>query len=198
MRNGMKVTIAAYRPGVEYPWIGWIDGSPLSHSWKEDGSERSGIQSIHDLISPWTSPIAIGHNPDKLTEEQVGVKDGWRLLDEDELCERQKRCCEMWGSGWFEGYGGWHGDRTYRTRLSRSELVALDKPKKRLIRVEELPVVCLVRTPSGWINHIDGRHPSEGKIKFNGNAQPIASAAANGWQWSSDLKNWNSFEVEDK
>lgn len=46
--------------------------------------------------------IAKGHNPDRLTEEQVGVKDGWRLLEPEEIAIRDNTpLIECWdGTFW--------------------------------------------------------------------------------------------------
>ena len=65
------------------------------------------------------------HNPDNLTGEQVGVNDGWRLLDEDEIRDD----CGVLGEirvfvddSWDSGCVGWDHSATYRTKLSREEL----------------------------------------------------------------------------
>jgi len=84
----------------------------------------------HYRLAP--SPVAAGHNPDKLTEEQVGVIEGWRLLDEDEISQDRNWMdeIELRSEGRWED-GKWCGNRksaTYRTRLTRDELAALDKP----------------------------------------------------------------------
>lgn len=69
--------------------------------------------------------LAAGHNPDKLTNAQVGVKDGWRLLSEEEF---KARCADKapatdtiayWGNTsqtWHTPAGGRQTDFTYRTR----------------------------------------------------------------------------------
>lgn len=70
----------------------------------------------------------LAHNPAGLTSEQIGVAEGWRLLDEDEIEERnlhfeiQKWSEEKWDST------AWAGNDTlgtYRTKMSRSELAKL-------------------------------------------------------------------------
>lgn len=64
--------------------------------------------------------IAEGHNPNKLTEDQVGVKDGWRLLEADELYERPPTYdIQAWirdEALWDEGYSGCLETETYRTK----------------------------------------------------------------------------------
>lgn len=72
------------------------------------------------------------HNPDNLTPEQVGVADGWRLLDENEILSqfdnRPPYTCQAWlefkWSSEDLGYNGGSPNLTYRTRLSRAELRA--------------------------------------------------------------------------
>lgn len=84
-----------------------------------------------DSFNP--SPAAVGepspaHNPDHLTPEQVGVSDGWRLLDEDEVEYGGNPLAEGVSRWWYHGaywQDGWSGQEkvnTYRTRLSRAEL----------------------------------------------------------------------------
>ncbi len=90
------------------------------------------LQSALHVPAP-VSPIAPGHNPDNLSVEQVG--EGWRLLDGDEIknrwleCERwQLDTSDMENRHWGSGNFWTNRTATYRTRLSRSELAALDKP----------------------------------------------------------------------
>lgn len=94
--------------------------------------------------------IAPGHNPDNLTVAQVG--DGYRLIDEDEKRARKDRKAlhqiECWRNGEWNRL--WTGDDmylTYRTRLTREALAALDKPKVEYwSRPEHVPgPVCWVR-----------------------------------------------------
>lgn len=69
------------------------------------------------------------HNPDNLTPEQVGVSEGWRLLDEDEVTGASNREIdgiqlflrgrEWWGDSNLSGNGN---HVTYRTKLTREEL----------------------------------------------------------------------------
>jgi hypothetical protein len=68
------------------------------------------------------------HNPDNLTPEQVGVSEGWRLLESDEIHgELSLDDVGGWACGSKEWNGCFgHGDMwksiTYRTKLSRAEL----------------------------------------------------------------------------
>lgn len=205
MRNGEKAIIAVHRPGTVMPWVGWMDGETVcSSTWKDDGSFDYG-KSPEDIISPWTSPIAPGHNPDKLTVEQVG--NGW-WLPEWEVLEKVTKPIKL------EHIHGWFGKQwcpthvandglmdhgtTYRTRLTSDELLALIAPKKRLIRVEELPAVCWVGCDQySWM--VNQRCLQSQKIwSGQGSAWDIPGIHAIGRKWSSDLLTWNSFEVEDK
>lgn len=73
------------------------------------------------------------HNPDKLTPEQIGVSEGYRLLDEDEIKDRASNLCiEKWVVTSFKNpywdnsrYQGNYTYLTYRTRLSREQLAKL-------------------------------------------------------------------------
>lgn len=63
--------------------------------------------------------LAEGHNPDKLTEYQVGVSEGWRLLALEEIAARSTtRAIECWDkvewNAW--GYAGSDPQSTYRTK----------------------------------------------------------------------------------
>lgn len=74
-------------------------------------------------------PVRPKHNPAGLTDAQVGVSEGWRLLDKDEVPDLFKMgATQYWGSD-----RGWHGEDqinsaynyesgTLRTKLSREEL----------------------------------------------------------------------------
>lgn len=206
MRNGNKVSIFGKNPFKSpQPWVGsWADLLG-TREWCDDGFyDVYRNESPKDIISPWTSPVATGHNPDKLTEEQVGVKDGWRLLDEDEIvgfgCGYERLGhVDCWSCGqWQPGNRGICNSATYRTRLSREELAELGKPKKRLIRVEELPPVCWIDMGNGKRRLANGYDMPEQKLVAGGNHVAILVAKDKGWQWSSDLKNWNPFEVEEK
>lgn len=72
------------------------------------------------------SPIAPGHNPDRLTEAQVGVAEGWRLLAPEEVRDRTpveqadaSRDLAAWSGAkrcWEFGYAGLMQCFTYRTK----------------------------------------------------------------------------------
>lgn len=87
-------------------------------------------------MTPNTPSDPVQHNPNNLTPEQVGVSEGWRLLDRDEIIMAYDFCpllpqIEKWDSWEIENarwnFAGWCGAEptlTYRTRLSRPELRA--------------------------------------------------------------------------
>lgn len=68
------------------------------------------------------------HNPDGLTPSQIGVSEGWRLLEEDEVGQQFETIVpiQLWisNSRLWEPSDGWHGwmkQNTYRTRLTRAK-----------------------------------------------------------------------------
>lgn len=72
--------------------------------------------------------IASGWNPAGLTQAQVGIAEGWRLLEEDEITTAP-RAGKL--QVWFREVGKWGScmdlgwaRNTYRTRLTRAELRA--------------------------------------------------------------------------
>ncbi len=80
--------------------------------------------------------IAQGHNPDGLTEEQVGVSDGWRLLTWDEFLAVEKVegaiHGEFYNNGqWLDNGGaGYWARRQYTYRTKHPAGYYLPKPKK--------------------------------------------------------------------
>lgn len=74
------------------------------------------------------------HNPLCLSDEIVCVREGWRLLDEDEITTAfnvVRDAIQCWEQGvWSRGSGCFAGNdkgRTYRTKLTRLELLARRK-----------------------------------------------------------------------
>ena len=68
---------------------------------------------------PIASPIAQGHNPAKLTEVQVGVAAGWRLLAREEIATRESTtdiAAWVWSNRWTSPWRGSCGACTYRTK----------------------------------------------------------------------------------
>jgi hypothetical protein len=76
------------------------------------------------------SRIAAGHNPDKLTEEQVGTSKGWRLLEREEIHDGHPSCpdLEIWirADLWSAGYYGDCLSASYRTKKPKGYFL----PKK--------------------------------------------------------------------
>ncbi len=97
--------------------------------------------------------ICVGHNPARLTNAQVQTQDGWRLLDADEL--KAHGLCgipvEYWDNRWIGPCVSYANRRwTYRTKLSRAELAALDAPKpvqRVALCADDLPPICWIRFP---------------------------------------------------
>ena len=101
-------------------------------------------------IAPF--PISPGHNPDKLTEEQVGVKDGWRLFEADEIIleGRYLDGIEFWDkTKWLNGCHGDSKPFTYRTLLSRDALAIARGLKKSEPRYEPWTFETCPR--EGWL-----------------------------------------------
>ncbi len=76
----------------------------------------------------------------------------------------------------------------------------VEPKKKRLIRVSELPPVCWYMR-DGFRYLITGilSNKRNEAILLNGESQTsIETLAKGGWQWSGDLKTWNTFEVEEE
>lgn len=205
MRNGRKAVVVFRRNDGKHPWT-WIGHTEESspHAWRDNGQYCVGEGFHHelDLVSPWTSPIAPGHNPDKLTVEQVG--EGW-WLPEWEILEKvtelqRLKYLEFWSGHiqkWLHAQGAGHccSSVNYRTRLTRDELLAIITPKKRLIRVEELPPVCWVGDEFvHWF--VSERDCVTNKIRSCSGRSFHISEFKN-VKWSSNLKTWHSFEVED-
>jgi len=161
---------------------------------------------------PAIDPIAGGHNPDKLTVSQVG--EGWRLLDEDEVkdygdsYDRHKPAwthetiCNWLDGGWRPGCLCMMGKRqTYRTRLTRAELAALDKPAAPKTRpwncVGDVPMpICWVRNKNAqngakWLAHcvcISGIH-------YSGNSSLLTWHELSNYEYSTDGKTFQKCEV---
>lgn len=85
--------------------------------------------------------IAEGHNPDKLTVDQVQVNDGWRLLSVEEAAARcgvRLSSVDWWsGRKWeVDGAGWWLDDTsTLRTRQPIGHYL----PKPEPVKKEETP-----------------------------------------------------------
>lgn len=103
--------------------------------------------------------IAEGHNPDKLTEAQVGVQDGWRLLTVEENTSLIHAFGKTDGIEYWSRMGGqWDSCAaggcafTYRTKNPPGHYLPKPEPVKKLVpwTFETAPKGCvLVRRMSG-------------------------------------------------
>lgn len=86
------------------------------------------MESVEIVDKPAVSENS--HNPEGLTPEQYGATEGYRLLYEDEIKDRQTPYIkiEIWlkDFGWLRGCFGSSKLQTFRTKLSREELAKLD------------------------------------------------------------------------
>ena len=116
---------------------------PVPKSKKEIAAERLQylilkLNSLADIkLDPWAAyPPPKGeewHNPQNLTPEQVGVKDGWRLALKSEVCDAHpiRYKCEMAfseGGAWEGGLG--HGDTVYNTYRTKEPLPLSEEDKE--------------------------------------------------------------------
>lgn len=130
------------KPGIE--WSHQMSGCPY---WNPTLAPGWNITGYHYRLAPKPEPkIAAGHNPDNLTEEQVGVADGWRLLSVEERKHREGLITpgiEIWRGGNAADGGpmrwdpststyanGWyvHDEQTFRTKQPPGYY--LPQPKK--------------------------------------------------------------------
>jgi hypothetical protein len=102
------------------------------YGWKSP--EQAQVQqALETALSTATIVDDATHNPDELTNEQIGVKEGWRLITIDEFKNKNsakyRTHTQYWaGYGWRDPYpdNTRFGDsNTYRTKLSREELAKL-------------------------------------------------------------------------
>lgn len=134
----------------------------MKAAWGGDQVEYFGLlgwQYVNGALWGWDSTdyrikkptpqpkIASGHNPDNLTEDQVGVKDGWRLLGPDEILPRPyySHDIEAWGGiRWISsGFSGSVAINTYRTKKHEGYYL----PKKKELKpwtFETAPKGCVL------------------------------------------------------
>lgn len=163
LREKIEVMTAAAN-GAKIEWI--APNVPDDH-WAccltahEDGYQWNWKDFDYRIAEPTIAP---GHNPYGLTVEQVETNLGWRLLERDEIksrshTARQGSHIEMWLSHntcWDPRAVGACPEYCYRTKLTREQLAALDKPapKKRLpLGPEDFPPGTLIRDslrPEYW------------------------------------------------
>lgn len=112
--------------------------------------------------------IAPGHNPDKLTVNQIPP--GHRLLDPDEIKKRislKNQKISKWirkNQNWNEHYAGCCEDNTYCTPHSREHLAALDNPPKQPLTIEDFPPGFVY-----WIRHDSWKQNIRTLITYIGN-----------------------------
>ena len=126
------------------------------------------------------SPIAAGHNPDKLTEEQVQVVGGWRLLNTEEVKKRNlppPNAIQLWLQADYSWdnrgqYQGNEPDNTYRTKLTPAELSTYNIQPKPL-SAEDFP-------PGTVIRHKDWNKDTYTMVTFAGAEKIRYSTSENG------------------
>jgi hypothetical protein len=99
---------------------------------------------------------------------------------------------------WKDGNGAWFpGDGNISFLHEPGRYRIKPEPKKRLIRVEELPPVCWVKVDGPFACLVIGRDFNDQRLKIETGGFSIRQIHDDGGKWSSDLKTWDSFEVED-
>lgn len=169
------------------PVLGWMEFDKPTWNWPN----------YIYRIAP--SEIAAGHNPGKLTEDQVGVKDGWRLLTREEIENRNrfdkplsKDDIQILSDGWLKGGCGASLNQTYRTKQPPGYFAP--KPKKKVpLAPEDLGPIVWVRD-----RQISSRYylvvavAQSLLIIFSDRGKEILDLLymVEKWEYSADLKNW--------
>lgn len=165
---------------------------------------------IDPTCKPQPAPkIAEGHNPSKLTEEQVGVKDGWRLLSEDERKQRDKlpplatKKIQVWLSPGWDGDSPYSGNEinwTYRTKQPPGFF--LPKKKKRVPLTDgdliNFPVLWVRRNEPGLPHYLITAITST-SVTFSSMSFTYEGLVRDRYQYSTDRRTWYEFykEVDD-
>lgn len=138
------------------------------------------------------SPIASGHNPDKLTEEQVGVKHGRRLLTPEEINSREHRTdIKIWTSkGWLYNCCGDSHCHTYCTNRPVGYFLPKKKAKVPL-KVEDLPGLCWIKWPT-WptLFRLVIARDEDSIMTMGSPTYSMLDLALDDILYSSDCKNW--------
>ena len=103
------------------------DGQPLQGRARGEGNEwfdvcQGDTFNWHDFEYRIAAPkIAKGHNPHNVTDDQLGIKAGWRLLEGAEIGRHRTEATQeiqAWGGDqWLTcPYCGADEDQTYRTK----------------------------------------------------------------------------------
>jgi len=101
--------------------------------WKAIASPQWNWAAMNYRIAP--PKVAQGHNPEKLTEDQIGVKDGYRTLsvEENEALGPNLssiKGLEFWDNeAWKDGGMGGVSDLTYRTKHPIGHFLPKTPPK---------------------------------------------------------------------
>lgn len=114
-----------------------------NHGWDSEETYRTKAAPGRFLPRP-DSKVAEGHNPERLTEDQVGTNDGWRLLTAEEMREDKQpgveyfdRFALVWApaSDWSLCASSHYPVNTYRTKAAPGEYT----PKTTLSWLKRLP-----------------------------------------------------------
>ncbi len=181
---------------------------PWKRSEPNDSWQFNWLQAEYRIAQP---KIAEGHNPDELTEEQVGVKYGWRLLSPEEVDYRAKSNplptneINVWNTEEGETRHEWilvavdpfgyHRASTYRTK--RPPGFFLPKTKKQVpLEASDIPAVC-------WVRHSGVQECcnlltflSKECVQLGGCAKLTYQSLASGYEYSSDRINWKPCHKE--
>jgi hypothetical protein len=117
-----------------------LEGKPVEYDAPHRGEDWS---SVEEPVWNWAkyryriaSPkIAQGHNPEKLTEDQIGVKDGYRTLSVEENEALGPNLSSIKGlefrdnKAWKDGNMGGVSDLTYRTKHPIGHFLPKTPPK---------------------------------------------------------------------
>lgn len=143
--------------------------------------------------------IAAGHNPDQLTEEQVEVDKGWRLLAPEEIQERPVTAdIQMWVDIWttFHANGS---IKAYTYRTLRPPGYFLPKTRPTTAKDwEEYPVIW-VRDRKNTTRHelVHIIRPEDFGYGFHVGLYESFESAKTYLEWSPDRINWRPFTVNE-
>lgn len=199
--HGMPVQLLSCPSGRQLTWINdlnpdwqWMSGYVIRR-FRINPSARAQRQKVLD--GQKATQFAPGHNPDSLTVSQVGHK--WRLLERDEIKERQwvYAQIEKWRQcAWSCPQAGEDPHSTYRTRLSCAELAALDNPKTVPLTEADLPGVFWVRTSCSPRMYLPSSVQFDGLSIKDGPLLTWATLSYGNWSWSFDRRTWYPFSKE--